>query len=108
MYVCIYVVMMHLENVLCIHLRWVDSYDLLATLDRSGFSSSTSSSSGSSSSRSDSRSSGGVIVFDDSFEHEVAHTGPSDRFVLLVVLNHPDVLYHATPAATTPSWSDRS
>ena len=37
--------------------------------------------------------SGGAIVFDDSFEHEVAHSGPADRFVLLVVLNHPDLRY---------------
>ena len=39
------------------------------------------------------RVSGGAIVFDDSFEHEVAHSGPADRFVLLVVLNHPDLRY---------------
>ena len=39
------------------------------------------------------RRSGGAIVFDDSFEHEVAHSGPADRFVLLVVLNHPDLRY---------------
>jgi hypothetical protein len=33
---------------------------------------------------------GSVIVFDDSYEHEVLHQGIEDRFVLLVVLRHPD------------------
>ena len=33
---------------------------------------------------------GNAIVFDDSFEHEVRHKGKEDRFILLVVLAHPD------------------
>jgi hypothetical protein len=33
---------------------------------------------------------GSSIVFDDSFEHEVKHNGKADRFILLVVLKHPD------------------
>ena len=80
------------------HHRWVDSYDLLGTLDRSG--SGSRSGGGNSRGDDDSRSSGGVIVFDDSFEHEVSQTGTADRLVLLVVLNHPDVVYHTTSAAT--------
>ena len=36
---------------------------------------------------------GGLIVFDDSYEHEVWHRGTEDRFVLLVVLPHPDASY---------------
>lgn len=36
---------------------------------------------------------GRAIVFDDSFEHEVHHQGTRDRYVLLVVLKHPDVRY---------------
>ena len=32
---------------------------------------------------------GGTIIFDDSYEHEVKHHGKNDRFVALVVLNHP-------------------
>lgn len=34
---------------------------------------------------------GSAIVFDDSFEHEVYHRGSADRFVVLVVLQHPSV-----------------
>ena len=33
---------------------------------------------------------GHAIIFDDSFEHTVIHEGTDDRFVLLVVLKHPD------------------
>lgn len=33
---------------------------------------------------------GHAIIFDDSFEHEVRHDGMRDRYVLLVVLKHPD------------------
>lgn len=33
---------------------------------------------------------GNAIVFDDSFEHEVKHDGKKDRFILLIVLKHPD------------------
>ena len=33
---------------------------------------------------------GHAIIFDDSFEHTVTHEGTDDRFVLLVVLKHPD------------------
>lgn len=33
---------------------------------------------------------GKVIVFDDSFEHEVVHRGSQDRYILLVLLRHPD------------------
>ena len=33
---------------------------------------------------------GNAIVFDDSYEHEVYHSGDKDRFILLVVLAHPD------------------
>ena len=36
---------------------------------------------------------GRAIVFDDSFEHEVIHTGKRDRYVVLIVLKHPDVVY---------------
>ena len=36
---------------------------------------------------------GNAIVFDDSFEHEVKHRGEEDRYVLLIVLRHPDVHY---------------
>ncbi len=36
---------------------------------------------------------GSIIVFDDSFEHEVVHAGMEDRYILLIVLKHPDVLY---------------
>ena len=36
---------------------------------------------------------GQAIVFDDSFEHEVVHTGEADRYVLLLVLKHPDIEY---------------
>ena len=32
-----------------------------------------------------------AIVFDDSFEHEVVHRGEQDRYVVLMVLKHPDV-----------------
>jgi Aspartyl/Asparaginyl beta-hydroxylase len=35
---------------------------------------------------------GHAIVFDDSFEHEVVHNGHNDRYVILVVLKHPQVL----------------
>jgi hypothetical protein len=34
-----------------------------------------------------------AIVFDDSFEHEVVHRGDQDRYVVLLVLKHPDVHY---------------
>ena len=34
---------------------------------------------------------GAVVLFDDSFEHEVAHGGASDRIVLDVNVAHPDV-----------------
>lgn len=34
---------------------------------------------------------GRSIVFDDSFEHEVTHQGLHERFVVLVVLRHPEV-----------------
>ena len=34
---------------------------------------------------------GNAIVFDDSFEHEVKHTGERDRYVLLIVLRHPSL-----------------
>lgn len=34
---------------------------------------------------------GRAIVFDDSFEHEVIHQGPSTRYVLYAVLYHPDL-----------------
>ncbi len=34
---------------------------------------------------------GKAVVFDDSFEHEVAHAGPEDRYVLYAVLYHPEV-----------------
>eukprot|EP01038_Epipyxis_sp_PR26KG_P011072 gene11072-14865_t len=30
------------------------------------------------------------IIFDDSFEHEVIHKGEADRYIMLIVLNHPD------------------
>jgi hypothetical protein len=33
---------------------------------------------------------GNAIVFDDSYEHEVYHGGNKDRYILLVVLAHPD------------------
>jgi hypothetical protein len=33
---------------------------------------------------------GNAIVFDDSFEHEVYHAGKKDRYILLVVLAHPE------------------
>ena len=36
---------------------------------------------------------GNAIVFDDSYEHEVYHGGEKDRYILLVVLAHPDSLY---------------
>jgi len=35
---------------------------------------------------------GNAIVFDDSYEHEVYHGGENDRFVLLVVLAHPETV----------------
>lgn len=35
------------------------------------------------------RGDGNALVFDDSFEHEVRHGGAADRFVLLIVLSHP-------------------
>lgn len=34
---------------------------------------------------------GKVIIFDDSFEHEVWHTGSSYRLVLIVDLWHPEL-----------------
>jgi len=34
-----------------------------------------------------------AVVFDDSFEHEVVHRGNHDRYVVLLVLKHPDVHY---------------
>ena len=34
---------------------------------------------------------GGAIVFDDSFEHAVAHDGDEDRYVLFAILKHPDL-----------------
>ena len=33
---------------------------------------------------------GNALVFDDSFEHEVRHYGAADRYVLLIVLAHPE------------------
>ncbi len=70
--------------------RWVDSYDMSRTVDPDE----GGGASGGGGVRGESgRVSGGAIVFDDSFEHEVAHSGPADRFVLLVVLNHPDLRY---------------
>ena len=33
---------------------------------------------------------GNAIIFDDSYEHEVHHGGDKDRYILLVVLSHPD------------------
>ena len=30
-----------------------------------------------------------LLVFDDSFEHEVVHGGEADRFVLYTVVHHP-------------------
>jgi hypothetical protein len=42
------------------------------------------------------RGDGHAIVFDDSFEHEVSHEGTAERFVVLVVLAHPD--RHLLPA----------
>jgi len=38
---------------------------------------------------------GRAIVFDDSFEHEVEHKGDEARYVLLIVLKHPDSIYPA-------------
>mmetsp|Transcript_10302 Transcript_10302/g.14401 ORF Transcript_10302/g.14401 Transcript_10302/m.14401 type:complete len:670 (-) Transcript_10302:129-2138(-) len=35
---------------------------------------------------------GHPIVFDDSFEHHVYHEGTEDRFVVLAVLGHPDLM----------------
>lgn len=35
---------------------------------------------------------GSPIVFDDSFEHHVYHEGANDRFVVLAVLAHPDLV----------------
>lgn len=35
---------------------------------------------------------GSPIVFDDSFEHHVYHEGNKDRFVVLAVLRHPDLM----------------
>jgi len=35
---------------------------------------------------------GSTIIFDDSYEHEVKHRGDNDRFVALVVLNHPTIV----------------
>jgi hypothetical protein len=35
---------------------------------------------------------GNAIVFDDSFEHSVFHGGRKDRFVVRVILHHPDLL----------------
>ena len=34
---------------------------------------------------------GKVLIFDDSFEHEVWHQGPSYRLVLIVDLWHPEL-----------------
>jgi TPR repeat protein len=34
---------------------------------------------------------GRAMVFDDSFEHEVVHSGEQPRFVLYAVLHHPDL-----------------
>ena len=34
---------------------------------------------------------GHAIVFDDSFEHQVNHRGPEDRYVFFAILKHPDV-----------------
>ena len=41
--------------------------------------------------RSYGRGDGHAIVFDDSFEHEVIHEGSAERFIVLVVLAHPDL-----------------
>jgi len=35
---------------------------------------------------------GSPIVFDDSFEHHVYHEGSNDRYVVLAVLAHPDLM----------------
>ena len=42
---------------------------------------------------------GRAMVFDDSFEHEVVHSGEQPRFVLYAVLHHPDL---GTPTLTAP------
>lgn len=34
---------------------------------------------------------GQFIIIDDSFEHEVWHTGASDRLILIVDFWHPDI-----------------
>ena len=35
-----------------------------------------------------------VLIFDDSFEHEVKHTGSEgDRYVLYMTVHHPDLNY---------------
>eukprot|EP00308_Calcidiscus_leptoporus_P021359 CAMPEP_0119380118 /NCGR_PEP_ID=MMETSP1334-20130426/55598_1 /TAXON_ID=127549 /ORGANISM="Calcidiscus leptoporus, Strain RCC1130" /LENGTH=661 /DNA_ID=CAMNT_0007399843 /DNA_START=3 /DNA_END=1988 /DNA_ORIENTATION=- len=34
---------------------------------------------------------GRAMVFDDSFEHEVVHNGPNERFVLYAVMHHPQL-----------------
>lgn len=36
---------------------------------------------------------GHPIVFDDSYEHHVYHEGSQDRFVVLAVLGHPDLMH---------------
>jgi aspartyl/asparaginyl beta-hydroxylase (cupin superfamily) len=36
------------------------------------------------------RGDGNAIVFDDSYEHEVQHRGNKDRYIVLIVLRHPD------------------
>lgn len=37
---------------------------------------------------------GHAIVFDDSFEHSVYHGGREDRFILRVILHHPDLVQY--------------
>jgi hypothetical protein len=34
---------------------------------------------------------GGVIVFDDSFEHSIQHNGKEDAIIAVMFLNHPDM-----------------
>jgi len=36
---------------------------------------------------------GHPIVFDDSYEHHVYHEGSHDRFIVLAVLGHPDLMH---------------
>ena len=47
-----------------------------------------------------------VLIFDDSFEHEVWHEGADDRVVLICDMWHPDLDLHETvhPLLSDKQW----